>query len=109
MDESELVIYKTADGSIQSGGFRVALPLRSEEELQQSGGSRNHTPFLFPAGLYVQDKHISSLNEMRMEVPVFHEELGDDIYDMLYRLVYIPTNKRPGFIKGKTRKKGKGG
>jgi len=100
LDDSELVLYKSADGSIQSGGFPIRFP---EGNHVMNGGGGGGGGWVFPAGLYVSrmvslDSDgivLRDSDDYRMEVPIFHQELEDEIYDKLYHNIHFDSRPAP--------------
>ena len=109
LDDSELVLYKSADGSIQSGGFPIRFP---EGNHVMNGGGGGGGGWVFPAGLYVSFPGVSrdsddyrmvlrDSDDYRMEVPIFHQELEDEIYDKLYHNIHFDSRPAPKQKKSK--------
>jgi hypothetical protein len=110
LDDSELVLYKSADGSIQSGGFPIRFP-EGNHVMNGGGGGGG---WVFPAGLYVSFPGVSrdsdgivlrDSDDYRMEVPIFHQELEDEIYDKLYHNIHFDSRPAPKQKKIKTVKR----
>jgi len=86
MEDDEFVLFKSEDGEIMGGGYRIDSRFLKEDlstlltkTVEQTGGQKNKNAFI-PAGLYCVRPACLDMETLFEETEVIPEDLNDRIY-----------------------------